>query len=83
MAKEGILLNNTPAAFLLYISAGKKNNSGLNKPPRSYNIATGLDFTMGVALPARKANPRRYKYYSTIRIYVITDVSVAISRSLV
>lgn len=34
MAKEGILLNDNPAAFLLYISAGEKNNPGLNKPPR-------------------------------------------------
>ena len=34
-AKEGILLNDHPATFLLYISAGEKNNPGLNKPPRS------------------------------------------------
>ena len=34
-AKEEILLNDNPAAFLLYISTGQKNNPGLNKPPQS------------------------------------------------
>ena len=51
MAKEGILLNDNPAAFLLYISAGGK------KYPRTEQATPGLNITAGALNPCASLTP--------------------------